>query len=366
MDRFNPSRLDLARRRRGLTKTHLARQAGITTRLLTAYERGERDATDETLGRLARVLGFPVAFFVGHDIEEPPLDGVSFRALSAMTARQRDQAHGAAALAVDFDDWIHSRFDLPKPDVPRLRGLEPEAAAEAIRLRWGLGERRAPNMVHLLEAHGVRVFSLVQECVEVDAFSFWRNDVPYIFLNNQKTAERSRMDAAHELGHLVLHAHGGPGGRLAEDEANAFGAAFLMPRRSVLADAPRGATVAQIIKAKRLWNVSAMNLAVRMSRLRLLTEWQARSTYIQLGKLGFRDGEPGGIERETSQVLPKVFAALRDEGISRSDIARDLRVTVDELNRAAFGLTVAQADARPTTRKSPRPPPGRPNLHVVS
>jgi Zn-dependent peptidase ImmA (M78 family) len=88
------------------------------------------------------------------------------------------------------------------------------------------------------------------------------------------------------LGRRDLHLRGGPGGRAAEDEAQSFGSAFLMPRRSVLADAPSGATVAQIIKAKRRWNVAAMNLAHRMHGLGLLTEWQARSTYIQLGRRG--------------------------------------------------------------------------------
>lgn len=365
MEHFNPSRLDLARRRRGLTKSKLADAAEISTRTLTAYERGEREPSRHTLGKLSDALGFPVAFFAGDDIEEPSLAGVSFRSLSTMSARQRDQACGSAAIAGQLDDWIRRRFELPAPDVPRLDTDDPEAAAEEVRQAWGLGERRAPNMVHLLEAHGVRVFSLVQECIEVDAFSFWRHGIPYVFLNSQKSAERNRMDSAHELGHLVMHRHGGPTGRIAEEQAQAFGSALLMPRRDVIAHAPRGATVAQIIRVKRRWNVAAMNLAHRMARLGLLTEWQARSTYIQLGRLGYRAGEPRGMERESSQILAKVFRALREEGISRSDVARELRVPVDELNRAAFGLTLAP-EGDPTQEHAPdRPPSGRPNLRVV-
>ncbi|HEX3692632.1 MAG TPA: ImmA/IrrE family metallo-endopeptidase [Solirubrobacteraceae bacterium] len=214
-------------------------------------------------------------------------------------------------------------------------------AAEALRQFWGMGENRAPNMIHLLEAHGARVFSLAQECVEVDAFSFWRDGAPYVFLNNQKTPERSRMDAAHELGHLVMHAHGGPAGRAAEDQAQAFGSAFLMPRRSVLAGVSKGATVAEILKSKRRWDVAAMNLAHRMQKLDLLSEWQARSTYIQLGRLGYRDGEPIGIERETSQILPKAFKLLRSEGITRAQVAKELAIAVGELSTATFGLVLA-------------------------
>jgi Zn-dependent peptidase ImmA (M78 family)/DNA-binding XRE family transcriptional regulator len=367
MTQFNPARLDLARRRRGLTKTRLAELASISTRLLAAYERGDRPPTDPTLQKLADAIGFPVAFLGGDDLEEPSVDGVSFRSLSAMTASQRDQAIGAATIAIALDDWLRRRFALPEPDVPRLPDVPAELAADSVRQLWDLGERKAPNMVHLLEKHGVRVFSLVQECVQVDAFSFWRGDVPYVFLNNQKTAERSRMDAAHELGHLVMHAHGGPRGRAAETEAHDFGSAFLMPRRSVLASIPRGATVAQIIKARQKWNVAAMNLAHRMAGLDLLTEWQARTTYMQLTRLGYRTSEPNGIARESSQIFTKVFAALRGEGITRAQIAQELNVSVDEVHRATFGLVVAQPSAahRSDDPDQPDPPSGPPDLRVV-
>ena len=87
-------------------------------------------------------------------------------------------------------------------------------------------------MIKLLESKGVRVFSLAENTKNVDAFSCWRNDVPYIFLNTFKSADRSRLDAAHELAHLVLHRHGGPRqGREAEIEANSFASSFLMPSR---------------------------------------------------------------------------------------------------------------------------------------
>ena len=369
MEHFNATRLDLARRRRGLTKGKLAAAAGVSTRILAAYERGEREPSDGTVKKLAAALRFPAEFFTGDDIEEPSIDGVSFRSLSTMTARQRDQATGAACIALQLDDWIRERFDLPAPDVPRLGNVDPEAAADAVRQLWAMEQGKAPNMVHLLEAHGARVFSLVQECVEVDAFSFWRDGAPYVFLNNQKSAERSRMDAAHELGHLVMHSHGGPAGRAAEDEAQAFGSAFLMPRRSVLAGVPKGATVAQILKSKRRWNVAAMNLAHRMQKLALLSEWQARSTYIQLGRLGYRDGEPVGIERETSQILPKAFRLLKAEGISRAQVARELAVPVEELNTATFGLVLAHTSEdtkQEPPLQAPLPPKNkRPDLRIV-
>jgi hypothetical protein len=93
-------------------------------------------------------------------------------------------------------------------------GLSPPGAAfwegrirRAIELRreWKLGNASAPNLVQLIERHGVGVFSLVEDCRELDAFSCWLRGHPYAFLNTIKTAEHGRFDAAHELGHLVLH-----------------------------------------------------------------------------------------------------------------------------------------------------------------
>jgi Zn-dependent peptidase ImmA (M78 family) len=262
-----------------------------------------------------------------------------------MTAGQRGQAEASATLAMMLSDWIDERFTLPSPDgVPRYKMASPEAAAEAVRTEWGIGERPVRNMIHLLEKHGVRVYSLAEESAEIDAFSFWRRGkIPYVFLNTQKTAEHSRMDAAHELGHLVLHGgHDAPRGREAEHEANLFGSAFLMAQGSVLASAPPGADLRQIIQIKRKWRVSGAALVYRMHRLGLLTDWQHRALFIELSERGYRTQEPNGIERETSQILGKVFDSLRQQGISKTHVAKQLHMPTQELNKVVFGLVLTQ------------------------
>lgn len=57
-----------------------------------------------------------------------------------------------------LSDWIDSKFHLPEASVPDCSGMDPEAAAEAVRAEWGLGLLSIKNMVHLLESKGVRVF----------------------------------------------------------------------------------------------------------------------------------------------------------------------------------------------------------------
>jgi Zn-dependent peptidase ImmA (M78 family)/DNA-binding XRE family transcriptional regulator len=338
---LTPSRLVIARKRRGLTLTRLADLANLSTRSLSLYENGHQTPTEETLLVLADVLDVSPAFLTGADVEEIPEDAVSFRALSKMTARQRDRALSAGRIALLINDWIESRFQLPSPDVPSLTGYDPESAAEVVRARWGLGEKPITNVLHLLEARGVRIYSLTAENNELDAYSLYWRARPFIFLSTSKSGERGRFDAAHELAHLVLHGeHQVPHRPSAEIEANRFAAAFLMPRARVLAQGLHNATAARIVRAKQTWKVAAMALTHRLFELDLLTEWGYRTACVQLSRLGYRRSEPNGIPHETSQVLAKVFRSLREDRETPAAIAESIGISTEELQAHVFGLTL--------------------------
>jgi Zn-dependent peptidase ImmA (M78 family) len=337
---FYPARLALARKLRRKTKIALAETTGLSLRILNAYEQGDKNPSESALQILANALQFPLEFFLAGDIEEPHPDEATFRALKSLRASERDAALAAGALAVEVSKWINRHFQLPEPNIPSLRGYPPEEAAEALRAEWGLGQRPINNMVHLLEARGVRVFSLPAS-LSVDAFSLWDVSIPFVFLTTENSGERGRMDAAHELGHLTLHQHAPPAARDAEMQADRFASAFLMPRASVFASAPGTPTLPALIRLKQNWMVSVAALVHRLRSLDLISEWHYRTLCIELSVQGYRKNEPNGIQRETSQVLNKVFAALRDDGVSRSEIAGELHIKPDELESLIFGLVIA-------------------------
>jgi Zn-dependent peptidase ImmA (M78 family)/DNA-binding XRE family transcriptional regulator len=341
---FNHKRLSLARKRRRLTGKGLAELAGISAITVSRLENGENQPDEETIAKLARALSYPIEFFSDDDPEEIDTNSVSFRSLSKMSAKERDAAIAAGVLGLQLSDWVEHEFRLPEANILDLSyETDPEAAARSLRQCWGLGEKPIGNVLGLLEVNGILVFSLAENTAAVDAFSFWRNERPFIFLNNYKTAEHSIYDSVHELGHLAMHRHAGPQAgtqpsRAAEREANQFAAAFLMPENDVRSRAPRFITVDKIIEAKRRWRVSAMAMAYRLNALGLLSDWQYKSACIELGRRGFRSGEPGGIEREASRIWQKILTQLWAERRTKNEIADNLHIPLDELEGLIWGL----------------------------
>jgi Zn-dependent peptidase ImmA (M78 family) len=342
---FSPTRLGIARKRRLLNKKRFAELANVAVHTVIRCEKGETEPTPENVTTFARVLRYPVEFFDGDDIEEP--ESASFRSQTSMSASIRDASLAAGALGFLVSDWVEERFSLPDVQLPDLHLYEPEEAARVLRTEWHLGEKPISNMLHLLEAKGVRVFSLAENTVKVNAYSTWRQEKPYVFLNNHKSTESSRFDAAHELAHLSLHQDGKSLGRVAEDQANRFASAFLMPRGDVMAILPRVSYLDQIVKAKGRWRVSVAALTHRLHKIGAMTDWKYRDLCIEISTRGFHRQEPHPIERERSVVWEKVLRALWAEKTTQAHIARDLALPEDEVSGLIFGV-IPQNHERPS------------------
>ena len=305
---------------------------------------------ESAMEALCAISGYPVEYFQKEGSPEyPNHEGVSFRSLKSLTASRRDAAIAAASLAFEFDDWILKRYDLPEHSLIQTNDAAPERAAALLRSKWGVGERPIGNMINILEANGIRVFSLMEETRHLDAYSLWRNDKPYIFLNTMKTTEHSRFDAAHELGHLVMHRHSGSSHQTAEYETNAFASAFLMPINDLIAEFPWVRSLNDLIKKKRRWGVSVSALNYALHKAGKISEWHYRSHYIALSKAG-RENEPDPMPPETSQVWAKILRDLWSQGLSLSRVAARLAVPERELNSLLFGIATPAAPARPMGR----------------
>lgn len=318
-----------------MTKVDLGAAADLSARRIASFENENDPPPNETVDRLADALSFPVEFLYSPSPPEPAEDSVSFRSFSRMSARDRDAALAMASLGMEVSRWITERFVLPHTDLPDLRELEPRPAAHALRTLWHLGLQPAPNLVHLLEAHGVRVLALTDDCSDLDAVSLWVEKVPFVFLGVQKSPERSRWDAAHELAHLVLHSGQRPRGPEQEQEADQFASEFLLPEESIRASAPRNPALPDVLYHKKQWSVSALAYIRRLHDIGLISDWHYRSLVIEASQAGYRSSE-GDIERERSQVAAKVLAMIQQDGRSVRSVADEIHIPVEDLRGLLF------------------------------
>lgn len=337
------TRIRLARRRRAMSKKGLADAVGVTPNTILRYEAGEIEPSEENVEKIARSLDFPKAFFDEQEIDEPRRDNASFRGMASKSARIMDAALASGAIAFLLDDWIAKSYNRPEPEIPDYQHVDPHTAAMLLRQHWRLGDKPIANMIHLLELEGVRVFSLAENTKEVDAFSLWRDDVPYVFLNRFKSSERSRFDAAHELAHLCLHKHGGANtehvGDNLEKEANAFAGAFLMPETDVKSVIRQPLySVDDILEYKKRWRVSVAALNFRLRELNVISESKSISNYVEMSRRGWLKAEPYGIAREQSSVLQDIVNDLLGIGITKTRIASELMVPPSEIEALLFGL----------------------------
>lgn len=348
---LSPNRLRMARMRRGLTKVALAQQIGVTPRTIAKYEND--GAPLSAASALGAALGFPPRYFQRPDVSVFGAADVSFRAMMRASTQQREAAVAAGFLGVEIDRWISQRFVLPPLDLPIFVGHKPRTAAQLLRGMWGLGTKPLPNLVQLCESRGIRVYTLPPFADVVDAYSIWRDDIPYVFVARRKTPERIRFDLAHELGHLVLHFGAPTETAAAERDADAFASEFLMPTDSLTEYLPYNATTDELLDTRSQFKVSAMALAYAAHSSGRLTDWAYRQICIELSQKGFRTGEPGGMPNyEMSRVFSQVLTGSRNSMNNAQLIATDLAVPIGEVHALTFGVQLRPVQTTEVTNDS--------------
>ncbi|SES13940.1 XRE family transcriptional regulator [Corynebacterium cystitidis] len=341
-----PTRITVARRRRGMTKTSLAKELDVTTRTVTRYEND--GAPCDAAQRLSSVLNFPEDYFF---LDPPALierDDLAFRSAARTSAAVKEAAVASASHGVDFHQWLNKHIKSPPPSVTFLGNMSPEEAAGQLRHEWGLGTDPLPNLVQLAESHGVRVFGIPALADSVDAFSMYYEGQPYIFLTRRRTPEGVRFDIAHELGHLVMHSRGADyaAGKEEEREADRFAAEFLMPTASISNYMPQDPTEERLFELKRFYGVSAMAMAVKAKTTGKLTQWSYRSVRRRLISGGFDKGEPGGLSSyEQSRVFQFLFSPARTQRWTPATVAKDLCIPVEDLQSLTLNTVLGAVPA---------------------
>jgi Zn-dependent peptidase ImmA (M78 family)/DNA-binding XRE family transcriptional regulator len=300
---------------RGLKKLDIAKAVGITPAAVGQYERGDIRPSTDVLIRLSEVLRFSPSFFVSGprsiDLSE---NRIHFRRLRSASSRVKGMQVARLALLEEIVERLERRVIFPPIAIEQMpvgRGdrSEIETLAASVRAAWGIGEGPISNIVMLIESMGAVVTRSPVDSTAIDAYSTWSGGRPIIVLTSDKQdAARSNFDAAHELGHLVMHPDADPGSTLVEQQAHVFASAFLLPAASIRPELPRRFDLAAYAELKRRWRVSIQALLYRAHTLGVLSDPAYRRAMSRISLWGWRTGEPYSLGHADEPTL--IRAAL--------------------------------------------------------
>lgn len=366
LDHLDPARLRKAREREGLTGKDLADKIQKSASAVSQFEAGVVKPDLSTLLRISMALGVPTIYFTNKAARSSkttiPFDACHFRAKRKVSQKARRASIRAGEDILEIVDVVSDYgINFPTEELTsflsgrrRPAAYDPreiEEIASSLREHWGLGMGPITNLVHLLESKGIFVLPLSEAHQDVDAYSVWAAGRPCIMLALQKTVARARFDAAHELGHLVLHDDTHPVGlKTTEDDANRFAGAFNAPRESFFQECPTRWNLDAFLRLKSRWHMSIGALVRRGYDLGRLSERSYRRAFQHLNSIGAREFEPGDdlLSHERPTMLTQALNLLLDE-VDTDSLASSLSThpwrVVDALKPVVEPETIHQLTA---------------------
>lgn len=331
---FVGQRLRQGREARGITAVTLAEVIGVSRAAVSQYEYGHQSPSPETMQRICQALNLPIQWFL-RPVAPTEKRPIFYRSNSSATKAARNRAEGRFLWLKDVVRLLQDRVRFPKVNLPEfdipsnLAMLSPEEIEELAsqtRRHWGLGDGPISNVAWLLENNGCVLSRFDLHAATLDAFSEVdaTSNRPFIVLGADKgSAVRSRFDAAHELGHIVLHRHlqnvdvlENNQFALLEEQAHRFAVSFLLPAESFSADfyAP---SLDSLRSLKERWHVAIAAMIMRISQLNLASSEQVKRLWMNLSRRKWRTKEPldDVLEPERPRYLRKCIEVLIERGV---------------------------------------------------
>jgi Zn-dependent peptidase ImmA (M78 family)/transcriptional regulator with XRE-family HTH domain len=306
---FRGARLREAREARAISAVSLADLVGVTRAAISQYEHDKQTPSPAVLHAIADRLNFPIPYFLGPVHETPP-GAVFYRSFTSATKTARLRAQRRY-------EWVRRivavlrrlvkfpTFTFPTVELPAawqdLTADDIEDAATAVRSLIDVSVQPLSNVILLFERIGILAVRHGLDSSSLDAFSNWPpGDLnPFIVLGADKaSAVRSRFDAAHEVGHMILHRHvperdlkNRDALKIIEGQANRFAGALLLPREGFAKDVG-SPTLDRFLVLKTTWGASVGAMISRCAQLSMLTPEREQKLWMNYARRGWKKREP--------------------------------------------------------------------------
>lgn len=304
---FMPERLaELRAARRILSMKELARIIGVSPSAVSRWENGTHAPDADALTALARELRVRREYFLRpvHSSDYPMFSRSLSSALKRDTSYQDTQMQWLQEISSTLQHYV----DFPAVDIPdvmkgltyrQLRDEDIEGIAQDLRAHWRLGQGPITDVVAILERIGCVVGSIEMGTSKLDGLCSWSrgDERPHILLATDKMSlPRRQMDAAHELGHAILHkgvSHEELKSDLKEIERQAFrfASAFLLPETTYVHEVQHY-SLAGLVSVKERWRVSVKAQIRRLLDLDVIPEHHGTQLYKSYSANGWNKVEP--------------------------------------------------------------------------
>ncbi|HEY1579904.1 MAG TPA: ImmA/IrrE family metallo-endopeptidase [Terracidiphilus sp.] len=280
--------------------TDLSRATEIPQTLISRFEGGIAQPTEEQVAHIADVLKYPANLFYEEDRIFGFNASVFFhRKRADMPAKTLRRIHAVLNLTrMRVNRLMLAAVVAPQIELMRMSVEEfgaPEEIARKFRALLHLPMGPIQNLTAAVEDAGVIIVVHKFGSTRTDAVSEWIPGHPPIILMNVDESiggDRYRWTLAHELGHLIMHAF--PSEKM-EEEANKFASEFLMPE-SEIKHQLRNVRLPNLALLKRIWKVSMGALLERAKQLKTITASQYRYMRMNFGKLHYNTREPAELD----------------------------------------------------------------------
>lgn len=330
MELLNNQWLTIARTLRHMTQKDAAVLIGISQGKLSKAEHCIQDLDSSVWVKVSEVYDFPLSFF-RQEWDSSLSVNSFFRRKITISSKDIDSFVSTVKIIKVIVDQLTEPFEMPAYSLRTYlvqEGITPQEIARKVRSDMGIFKGPVPNLVTLLENHGIIIIGMDFGTDKVDGLSSITNrGTKVVFLNNRMPNDRIRFSLAHELGHIIMHLDDIiPNNRNAEDEANVFASEFLMPSNDIK-PLLYNLNMTKIADLKRRWRVSMHALVKRAKCLETISNETYRNFQINFSKRGYTKKEPIDLPSEKPLILDTLLKGFkRDLGYSDNDLMNMMKI----------------------------------------
>jgi len=379
---FQSDRLRQLRIAQGLTQAVLAEKLSCSAGNISKWENGLSYPEIASFKRICDYFKVPEDWLLESPIKDQGDTPSFFRSQVSTPKIAWDIAETRLEWLEELSFKLQESLDFPELRIPFYSGDEVgliddadiESLAEQCRQEWGIGTGPITNVIQTMESFGVVASRTELGYVKMDGVSRWSmlDDRPYVLLAADKASPiRNRFDAAHELGHLVLHRKISKEQyqqhyNLIENQAHRFASAFLMPAESFSFEV-KWPTLDGLLSLKPRWKVSVAAMIKRCQDLELIDSdatarlWKGRSARGWVKKEPLDDS----FEFEQPKLLKRsVMMLIENKILTKASLRKHLGMPEPLLEELVNLPTGYFSDEQRNTvidiRLKPRPSKARP------